>query len=149
MAIYHLQPLLLLLASIFLSVDFEYCNKSGYDYGNITRVEIPQDPVSLDDEPTIKIFGAAYSKSIPCDSEVNLEVSTIVSNVSHFATDYNFCDSADECPIQPDTNFVLTLPNLPLIQVEGDRNGESHDKATTIMCIEFMLHILPSTSISA
>ncbi|RID72858.1 hypothetical protein BRARA_B00038 [Brassica rapa] len=65
MAISYVQPLLLLLGSLFFlpalrAVNFEYCNKSGYDFGNVTHVNISPNPVGPDvGELSITVIGYA------------------------------------------------------------------------------------------
>ncbi|CAH8331588.1 unnamed protein product [Eruca vesicaria subsp. sativa] len=63
MAISPFKPMLLLLASLFFlppshAVHFQYCRGSGYDYGNITRVDISPNRVEGSDEPTITFSGS-------------------------------------------------------------------------------------------
>ncbi|CAA7018384.1 unnamed protein product [Microthlaspi erraticum] len=64
MAISHVAPVLLLLASIFFlpfsrGIDFEYCHEGEDNIVNVTRMEIYPNPVSIGDKPTIWIFVSA------------------------------------------------------------------------------------------
>ncbi|CAG7885694.1 unnamed protein product, partial [Brassica rapa] len=64
MAMSKIQPVLLLFVSLFFlpalcSIDYEYCDKSGYDFGNVSYVDITPNPVGKEDKATLMIFGFA------------------------------------------------------------------------------------------
>ncbi|KFK36170.1 hypothetical protein AALP_AA4G087100 [Arabis alpina] len=158
MAISHVQPLLLLLASLFFlpvlrAIRFGYCNdNNGYDFGNITRVTIN----AKDYDTTIFIYGTA-SKSL--QEGTVLVVLMIGRGEPIDMRFYRLSEVAKVLPIKPGSNFVLTLTKVPFqdsltydeITVNlYDDNGESdHGEKIEIMCINFNPYSsITSTSLS-
>ncbi|CAH2074533.1 unnamed protein product [Thlaspi arvense] len=154
MAISHVQPLLLLIGSLFFlpalrAVSFEYCNASGYDFGNVTDVEISPNPIGPNDfELSITVLGFA-SKSIDSGS---VEVHARSENITDLLR-------RDAFAIEAGTSFVLPLPEVPLDILEGDFKyvvsvldkdvGDSKEPIVRI-CVDFDLPIsAPTLVVSA
>ncbi|CAH8338205.1 unnamed protein product [Eruca vesicaria subsp. sativa] len=160
MAISHVQPMLLLLGSLFFlpslrAVNFEYCNKSGYDFGNVTHVEISPNPVGPDDgELSVTVFGYA-KESIHAGS---IEVYAKSENITDLLRQYNLCVVGEVCAIESGTKFVLPLSQIPKDILEGDykyvvslldeKFGDSKEAAVR-MCVDFDLPTSSSTMASA
>ncbi|XP_018463951.1 MD-2-related lipid-recognition protein 3 [Raphanus sativus] len=160
MAISHVQPLLLLLGSLFFlpalrAINFEYCNKSGYDFGTVTRVEISPNPVGPNDgELSIAVFGHA-KESIHAGS---IEVYAKSENITDLLRQSTLCVVSEACAIESGTNFVLPLPGVPKEILEGDykyvvslldeKVGDSKE-ATVRMCVDFSLPTSSSILASA
>ncbi|XP_010510809.1 PREDICTED: uncharacterized protein LOC104787016 [Camelina sativa] len=121
MAMSHLQPMLVLLTSLFFlpalhgAVDFEYCGKNGNDYGNVNRIEISNNPSVGPDESssmTIYVYGSA-NKNITVGTLVYVTFKT--GEFTGLLKTYNICDVSKcntEAEIEAGTNFVLTLPDV-------------------------------------
>uniref|UniRef100_A0A1J3CUK1 MD-2-related lipid-recognition domain-containing protein n=1 Tax=Noccaea caerulescens TaxID=107243 RepID=A0A1J3CUK1_NOCCA len=153
MKISHFQPLLLLLASslFFLpalrAVDFKYCNKSGYDFGNVSRVEISPNPIEpADYELSITVSGYA-SKSIDGGS---IEV---------YAKSENITDLLRRSPISPikaGTKFEFPLSEVPKDILEGEYkyviallDDNVGDPEKPILCVDFDLPTSAPTLVSS
>ncbi|CAF2164750.1 hypothetical protein BRARA_G01339 [Brassica rapa] len=150
MEILNARPvLLLLLASLFFlpalgAIDFEYCNKSGYDFFNVSRVEVSPNPVELEEYPTIRVFGYA-NKSM---DDGTVEVKVTAGGTTQTMASYSLCVVGFECAIAAGTNFELVLAEVPLEYIEGvskyvysvhltdDDVGESEEPILR-MCVAF------------
>ncbi|VVA92726.1 unnamed protein product [Arabis nemorensis] len=111
MAISHVQPLLLLLASLFFlpvlcAIKFQYCNDIGYDFANITGVSFSPNG----DDTKIVIFGNASRSLIAGDVGVCFFIG---ASESLGGCLYSLDKVANVLPIEPDTSFVLTLKEVP------------------------------------
>ncbi|CAN6991480.1 unnamed protein product [Brassica oleracea var. botrytis] len=152
MAISYVQPLLLLVSLFFLpalhAVNFEYCNKSGYDFGNVTHVNISPNPVGPDvGELSITVIGHA-KESIHAGS---IEVYAKSENITDLLR-------KQPCTIESGTKFVLPLSEVPKDILEGDykyvvslldkKVGDSKE-AKVRMCVDFDLPTSSSTLSSA
>ncbi|KAH0895411.1 MD-2-related lipid-recognition protein 3 [Brassica rapa] len=153
MAISYVQPLLLLLGSLFFlpalrAVNFEYCNKSGYDFGNVTHVNISPNPVGPDvGELSITVIG--YAKE-----------SIHTGSIEVYAKSENITDllRKQPCTIESGTKFVLPLSEVPKDILEGnykygvslldEKVGDSKE-AKVRMCVDFDLPTSSSTLSSA
>ncbi|CAG7891093.1 unnamed protein product [Brassica rapa] len=153
MAISYVQPLLLLLGSLFFlpalrAVNFKYCNKSGYDFGNVTHVNISPNPVGPDvGELNITVIG--YAKE-----------SIHTGSIEVYAKSENITDllRKQPCTIESGTKFVLPLSEVPKDILEGDykyvvslldeKVGDSKE-AKVRMCVDFDLPTSSSTLSSA
>ncbi|KAG2327401.1 hypothetical protein Bca4012_036401 [Brassica carinata] len=161
MEILNVRHLLILLASLFFlpalrAIDFEYCNKSGYDFGNVSRVEVSRNPVELEEYPTIKIFGYD-NKSI---DEGSVEVHVTAGETTHMMERYTLCVVGSECAIAAGTNFVLVLAEVPLKYIEEESKyvysvrlmdedvGDSQEPVLR-MCVEFEIPIVDLALVSA
>ncbi|CAE6015064.1 unnamed protein product [Arabidopsis arenosa] len=121
MAMSNVQPLLLLVASLFFlpalhgAIDFEYCGKNGNDYGNVNRIEISQNPSVGPEESsslTIYVYGSA-SKNITVGTLVYVTFKD--GEFTGLLKTYNLCDVSacnTEAEIEAGTNFLLTLPEV-------------------------------------
>ncbi|VVB12907.1 unnamed protein product [Arabis nemorensis] len=122
MAISHIQPLFLLLASLFFlpalrAVDFEYCNKNGYDFGKVTSVEISPNPIGPEDyELSITVFGVA-KESI---GKGVIDVYAKSENITDLLGRFDLCAMGVPCPIEAGSKFVLPLHEVPKDVLEGD-----------------------------
>ncbi|CAH2060369.1 unnamed protein product [Thlaspi arvense] len=160
MAISHVQPVLLLLASLFFipalhALDFEYCNKSGYEFGNVSSVEISPNPVDLDDEPNITVSGYA-NQGIDYGS---IEVHVTAGDVTHLMRRYFLCVVGDSCAIEAGTNFVLPLTEIPVDYTEGaakyvysirliDDDVKDAEESILKLCVQFELPLIDPRSVS-
>ncbi|ESQ40118.1 hypothetical protein EUTSA_v10014916mg [Eutrema salsugineum] len=153
MAVSHVQPMLILLVSLFSlpalrAVDFEYCNKSGYDFGNVTHVEISPNPIGPEDfELSITVFGYA-KKSIDSGS---IEVYAKSEKVTDLLR-------RQACVIEAGTNFVLPLSEVPKDVLEGeykyvvallDKDVGNSEEPAERMCVDFSLPTSVLTLVSA
>ncbi|KAF2605001.1 hypothetical protein F2Q70_00025634 [Brassica cretica] len=162
MEILNARPvLLLLLASLFFlpalgAIDFEYCNKSGYDFFNVSRVEVSPNPVELEEYPTIRVFG--YANKSMYDGTV--EVKVTAGGTTQTMASYSLCVVGFECAIVAGTNFELVLAEVPLEYIEGvskyvysvhltdDDVGESEEPILK-MCVAFEIPTVDLTMASA
>ncbi|CAL9231340.1 unnamed protein product [Arabidopsis halleri] len=119
MAMSHVQPILLILASLFFlptllsAIDFEYCAKNGNDYGTVTRIEVSPS-VGSHGNPTINInlFGSA-SKNISPGTLVYVAFRS--GDFTGLLKTFNLCDVSvcnTESEIEAGTNFELTLSDV-------------------------------------
>ncbi|CAA0404432.1 MD-2-related lipid-recognition protein 3 [Arabidopsis thaliana] len=119
MAMSHVQPMLLLLVSLFFlpalrgAIDFEYCAKNGNDYGTVTSIVVSPS-VGPHENPTITInlFGSA-SKNIPAGTLVYVAFRD--GEFTGLLKTYNLCDVSacnNEAEIEAGTNFELTLSDV-------------------------------------
>ncbi|CAN8257935.1 unnamed protein product [Cochlearia groenlandica] len=148
MAISQAHHMFLIFGSLFFlpvlrAVDFEYCNKSGYEFGNVSRVEISPNPIGPEDfELTITLFGYA-KKSI---KEGLVEVHAKSENITDLLRRSDMCDGSSNCSIQAFSNFVLPLTEVVKDVLEGEYKYEVtlFDKDVVgepivIMCVDFGL----------
>ncbi|KAG7556262.1 MD-2-related lipid-recognition domain [Arabidopsis suecica] len=124
----HVQPVLLLLASLFFlpalrgAVDFEYCN-TNREYATVSRIEVSP-PVGLPDEQTINInlFGYAC-KNIPIEIYVYVTI-RYKDGHEEFLKVYHICEviacNDPEKEIEAGTNFELPLSDVPYVDAPDD-----------------------------
>ncbi|KAF8115094.1 hypothetical protein N665_0030s0132 [Sinapis alba] len=173
---YYVQLLLLVLASLLFlpalcAVDFGYCNKNGYDYGNFTSVEISPNPVGPEDEYlSITVSGYA-SKQM---NNVTIELYGKSKKPSDLLGAYYICKvgnacvirsslcSRGDCTIEAGTKFVLPISDLPvgdledgykyLVSVLEDdliNSSDYNEKLLERMCVEFAVPVSAPTLDSA
>ncbi|CAH8354333.1 unnamed protein product [Eruca vesicaria subsp. sativa] len=131
MATSYVQLLLILASLLFLqalsAVDFGYCNKNGYDYGNFSRVEISPNPVGPEDNYlNITVSGYA-SKQM---NNVTIEVYAKSKNTNDLLGVYYICKVGNacviksglcfspECAIEAGTKFVLPISKVQVDDLE-------------------------------
>ncbi|CDY23957.1 hypothetical protein HID58_051735 [Brassica napus] len=115
----HVQPLLLLLASLFFlpftrAVDFVYCNNVGYDFGTVTALEV---------EPSDQIFeiSLSFSTSSTIKSPslaATLDVSLMFENMNILQSSSLICNTG-VCPLEPSKDYVINTsvirPSIPQV----------------------------------
>ncbi|KAJ0247075.1 MD-2-related lipid-recognition domain-containing protein [Hirschfeldia incana] len=176
MATSYVQLLLLVLASLLFlpalfAVDFGYCNKNGYDYGNFSRVEISPNPVGPEDfYLNITVSGYA-SKQM---NNVTIEVYAKSKKSTDRLGEYSICKMGGacviksgwcfttDCSIEAGTKFVLPISEVIVGDLEDDFkcvvslleddlvNSRDYDeKLIERMCVEFVVPVTASTLDSA
>ncbi|CAH2058447.1 unnamed protein product [Thlaspi arvense] len=148
MAISYVQPLLLLLASLFFLpafgglIDFQYCNKKGYNFGNITRVE-----VSPEDTQYLIVQGSTSSKSKMLYSEA-LELFLRIDKYRFRMARYDdIREVVDAWPLEPGKDFVLKIYREKYLRFYENYmsaltlfgNFEDSGKLQQLICIDFKL----------
>ncbi|KAG7572650.1 MD-2-related lipid-recognition domain [Arabidopsis suecica] len=154
MAMSNVQPLLLLVASLFFlpalhgAIDFEYCGKNGNDYGNVNRIEISQNPSVGPEESsslTIYVYGSA-SKNITVGTLVYVTFKD--GEFTGLLKTYNLCDVSacnTEAEIEAGTNFLLTLPEVLYVGFDEELKYSVSlrqkyvDEPIINMCVDFKL----------
>ncbi|KFK28473.1 hypothetical protein AALP_AA7G000800 [Arabis alpina] len=120
MAMSHIEPLLLLLTSLFFlpafrvrGLDFQYCNGTGHDFGSITSVEAdPEISFGPDDIKTVTITVNGYADIASKSRNWSLvQVISKVNNYEALIASYDPCQLI-ECPVKPGTKFLLSLSNV-------------------------------------
>ncbi|KFK24611.1 hypothetical protein AALP_AA8G001700 [Arabis alpina] len=139
MAISHIQPLVLFIASLFFlpalrAVDFENCNKNGYDLGTVTGVEVSHKPEAY--EISITLTGFTKEKIGKGLIDVYAKSEKITDHLKR----YDICAMGVPCPVEAGSNFVIPLTEIPFYALEGDYkyvvaflDEESKEK----LCIDF------------
>ncbi|CAF1710723.1 hypothetical protein Bca4012_007339 [Brassica carinata] len=176
MATSYVQLLLLVLASLLFlralcAVDFGYCNKNGYDYGNFSRVEISPNPVGPEDNYlNITVSGYA-SKQM---NNVTIEVYAKSKKTTDLLGGYSICKVGNacvirsglcfspECSIEARTKFVLPIPKVQVDDLEDDfkyvvslleddlvNSSDYDEKFIERMCVDFVVPMSDSTLDSA
>ncbi|KAG7568160.1 MD-2-related lipid-recognition domain [Arabidopsis thaliana x Arabidopsis arenosa] len=152
MAMSNVQPLLLLVASLFFlpalhgAIDFEYCGKNGNDYGTVNRIQISQNPSVGPEESsslTIYVYGSA-SKNITVGTLVYVTFKD--GEFTGLLKTYNLCDVSacnTEAEIEAGTNFLLTLPEVLYVGFDEELKYSVSlrqkyvDEPIINMCVDF------------
>ncbi|EFH48331.1 hypothetical protein ARALYDRAFT_910393 [Arabidopsis lyrata subsp. lyrata] len=147
MAMSHVQPMLLLLASLFFlpvlhgAIDFEYCAKNGNDYGNVTRIEVSPS-IGFSENPYITI-------NLFCSASKNIFPGTLVyvtyrsGDFIGFLRTYNLCDVTacnTESVIEAGTNFEITLPEVLYVKeitYSVSLRERTYQDPIIKMCVDF------------
>ncbi|XP_013647349.1 MD-2-related lipid-recognition protein 3-like [Brassica napus] len=161
MAMSKIQPVLLLFVSLFFlpalcSIDYEYCDKSGYDFGNVSYVDITPNPVGKEDKATLMIFGFAKNSIHGGYVGVSVKAGESTYNVAR----YPLCVLVPGCYIKAESKFFLPLKNLPHHFIEDESKNVYSIKLVDTdvglieapivrMCVEFELPTSAPTLISA
>ncbi|CAA7030717.1 unnamed protein product [Microthlaspi erraticum] len=116
MAISHVQPLLLLLASLFFlptlfAHKFEYCNNNtGYDFGHVSGVAT----TSRDNDTTTTIYISVHPKKTLYKGSASVYLFYGENPEPMDGCVYELSEVVNTLPIKPDTNIRLTLTEVPL-----------------------------------
>ncbi|CAF1838266.1 hypothetical protein HID58_060192 [Brassica napus] len=92
---YLLFVSLLFLPALY-SIDYEYCDKSGYDFGNVSYVDITPNPVGKEDKATLMIFGFAKNSIYGGYVGVSVKAGDTTYNVAR----YPLCVLVSGCSIK-------------------------------------------------
>ncbi|KAH0883744.1 hypothetical protein HID58_059840 [Brassica napus] len=137
-------------------IQFHMIEESGYDFFNVSRVEVSPNPVELEEYPTIRVFG--YANKSMYDGTV--EVKVTAGGTTQTMASYSLCVVGFECAIVAGTNFELVLAEVPLEYIEGvskyvysvhltnDDVGESEEPILK-MCVAFEIPTVDLTMASA
>ncbi|KAL0791011.1 hypothetical protein Bca101_007257 [Brassica carinata] len=135
MATSYVQLLLLVLASLLFlralcAVDFGYCNKNGYDYGNFSRVEISPNPVGPEDN-YLNITVSGYASTPECSIEARTKFVLPIPKVQ-----------VDD--LEDDFKYVVSLLEDDLVN-----SSDYDEKFIERMCVDFVVPMSDSTLDSA
>ncbi|ESQ38660.1 hypothetical protein EUTSA_v10029005mg [Eutrema salsugineum] len=146
MSMSHVQPLLLLLASLLFlpvlcAVDFEYCNKIGYKSGNVTLVKAyPRTGVA------VEIFSIASRKSGDLLNRLGFVAVGVIlpNNRTKTLKTFNKRYVASPFPIIPGANFKLTILDLTggrkyYVAITGIFMEPVDNQVRTTLCVKFRL----------